>query len=136
MVAIVCSMFLYSCNEDLMDGMIQYSWKDVSYIYDYKKGSAGNVEKYYVVPQEGGTFTFVCENFILEPPQSDFSSYYRYDNAENGHDSVPFIDTKFKANTFTITVHPNDTITRYFYTYFNRLDAYGRIAFVQEGAIK
>lgn len=136
MIAIVGCAHLYSCNDEKMIGGVPYRWKDVNYIYDYKKESAGNVEKYYVVPQEGGTYTFVCENYILEPPQSHFSSYYRYDINENGIDSVPFIDTKLKANTFTITVHPNDTITRYFYTCFKEIEAYGSIAFVQEGAVK
>lgn len=124
---VFCCLAFVSCN-DTVDGdkFVKMEWEKVPY-----QSQTINKVDYYTVPKEGGVYTFVCTNWISK----GVSQYNVYDlSAKNNQTENTYTEVTTNDKTVTITIAPNDTITRYSYVEFNDRVAYGSIKFVQEGA--
>ena len=126
MALAIISMVFVACGDgDTPDGKWNaMQWEDVTYA-----SQTINNTNYYIVPQEGGTYTFVCKNYT--PAQVTSLSRYKIDETLN---PSTFASVSQNGKTVTVTIAPNDTITRYAILEVMCGDAGCAINFVQEGA--
>lgn len=116
-------------DEDFIMGPTNIVWENVQYPYE----SIGN-EHYYTVPQEGGTYTFVCQNCTLGKVGVD--TFVRYGETGEGQRTHELEDVKAGADgkAVTVTLPANDTITRYIDMSIHAFCYFGTLHFKQEGA--
>lgn len=135
---VIAGLILVSCSDDdqVPDGPVKIKWEKVSY-----KSKQINEQQYYIVPQQGGNFTFVMKMNDPESlkltvqeaymEQSSSLVWSSWVDVENPEDFV-----KRDGQRVDITFLPNDSITHYVDVSFS--DGlpvyYGNLLFVQEGA--
>lgn len=123
--AVAC-FALVSCKEEMQDGdWPPMEWENVTYAT-----KTINNNSHYIVPKEGGSYTFVCKNYRMPIPRL----FCSYDNSGKNWEQNLFTEAKCKDYSVTITFAPNDTTTRIAYAEFSVGDAGCVLNFVQEGA--
>lgn len=129
LILAILTCVLTSCDKELPNlQSTTLQWESVT----YASKKIGDF-KCYIVPQEGGVYTFVCSNYnnLVYSTQDSFTCYDLYDNDTCTPETVA--DVKINNKVVTITIAPNDTSTRYPVVGFFDPGHWGRIYFVQEG---
>ena len=110
----------------------EFAWENVSY-----PSKKINGDKYYVVPRQGGDYTFTMEVYNTK---NTMRARFResYDNPaiatrSSWHDSFNG-SVKIDGSSVEITFMPNDNVTRYCNMSFSDPMNFGYLYFVQEGA--
>lgn len=124
-----CLLLLASCDKELLDGAgIELKWEESTYSTQWEDNT-----EYFVVPQKGGTFTFVCTNCSLSPTYAQVLISYPGDKVHFEPCFEVEKEIKVEGNKVTVSIPANDSIKRYIHVNFSIINDHGRRRFVQEG---